>query len=290
MWDKPNVLNWIANVLFAISFVLFLYASLYVVVHLPIFPLREVRVEGELKHVTREQVKLISSRYLQGNFFTVNLVKTREAFEKLPWARKVSIRRRWPSSLEVVIEEHQALARWGNIALVNTHGELFHAASDADLPVFYGPGDGVKEVAEHFGEFSELIAPSTMKVTEITLTPRRSWQVTTNTGMVISLGRESMEMRLARFMQVYKKTYAGLKGNLSYVDLRYPSGFAVRSPTALAAFKQAALAAAPKEEKEPIAHKAKPDDAKKEPGKKTAVNKEAIKKNIKTDLVKKAKA
>ena len=131
MWDKPNILNWIANVLFAISFVLFLYGALNLVVHLPIFPLNEVRVEGELKHVTREQVKMIASRYLQGNFFTVNLVKTREAFEKLPWARNVSVRRRWPNRLEVVIEEHQALARWGNIALVNTHGELFHAASDA---------------------------------------------------------------------------------------------------------------------------------------------------------------
>ena len=94
MWDKPNILNWIANALFAIAFLLFLYGTLFEVVHLPIFPLNEVRVEGELHHVTREQVKMISSRYLQGNFFTVNLVKTRQAFEKLPWARNVSVRRR----------------------------------------------------------------------------------------------------------------------------------------------------------------------------------------------------
>ncbi len=235
MWDKPNILNWIANVLFAFAFVLFMYGALFIVVHLPIFPLNEVVVEGELKHVTGEQVKLISSRYLQGNFFTVNLVKTREAFEKLPWARTVSVRRRWPNRLEVVIEEHKALARWGSIGLVNTHGEMFHAASDSDLPVFYGPGDSVKEVAEHYSEFGELILPTNMKLTEVTLTPRRSWQVTTNTGMVISLGHEDTGMRLARFMQVYSKTYAWLNGDLRYVDLRYPSGFAVRSRMTLAA-------------------------------------------------------
>ena len=180
MWDKPNILNWIANAFFAIALVLFIYGAVFVIVHLPIFPLNEVRVEGELKHVTREQVKLISSRYLQGNFFTMNLVKTRQAFEKLPWARTVSVRRRWPNRLEVTIEEHAALARWGNVALVNTHGELFHAASDADLPVFYGPGDGVKEVAKYYSEFSGLIMPANLKLTEITLTPRRSWQVTAN--------------------------------------------------------------------------------------------------------------
>ena len=104
MWDKPQILNWVANALYAVAFILFMYAALFTVVHLPIFPLREIRVEGELKHVTREQVKLIASHYLQGNFFTVNLVKTREAFQKLPWARNVSVRRRWPNGLEVVIE------------------------------------------------------------------------------------------------------------------------------------------------------------------------------------------
>ena len=283
MWDKPNILNWIANVLFAFAFVLFMYGTLFVVVHLSIFPLNEVRVEGELKHVTREQVKLISSRYLQGNFFTVNLVKTREAFEKLPWARTVSVRRRWPNRLEVMIEEHQALARWGNIALVNTHGELFHAASDADLPVFYGPGDGVKEVAEHYGEFGKLILPMKMKLTEIALTPRRSWQVTTNTGMVISLGREKMDMRLARFIQVYSKTYAGLKGDLKYVDLRYPSGFAVRSPMALAAFKPVPVATVLKEQN--LSHGK--SEVKKDADKKLSAKKEQAKKDIKKPEVKK---
>lgn len=293
MWDKPNILNWIANVLFGVAFMIFLYGTLYVVVHLPIFPLNEVRVDGDLKHVTREQVKMIAGRYLQGNFFTVDLLKTREAFEKLPWARNVSVRRRWPNRLEVVIEEHQALARWGNIALVNTHGELFHAASDADLPVFYGPGDGVKEVAEHYGEFSELIAPANLKLNEVTLTPRRSWQVTTNTGMVISLGREKMDMRLSRFMQVYRKTYAGLKGNLNYVDLRYPSGFAVRSPMALAAFKPVAAAVETKDIKAPGPSKAKNEPVKKDANKKAPAKKEQSKKEIKskkTNEMKKLKA
>src|SRR5688572_17129573 len=146
MWDKPRLLNWFANLLYAMSVVLMLYALVFVVVHLPIFPIREVKVDGQLAHVNREQIRLIVARHLKGNFFTLDLIKTRNAFEKLPWAREVSVRRRWPDKLEVKIEEHQALARWGNIALVNTHGELFQAATDADLPVFYGPGDGVMEV------------------------------------------------------------------------------------------------------------------------------------------------
>ena len=230
MWDKPQVLNWIANLLFGLATVLMLYGVIYVVVHLPIFPLREVRVEGSLNHVTREQLKLIVSRHLQGNFFTLDLVKARDAFEKLPWARSVSLRRRWPDRLEVVVDEHQELARWGNIALVNTYGELFHAASDEDLPVFYGPGEGVAEVAKKYGEYSGLLAGTGMKVTQLVLTPRRAWQIQTDNGIVIELGREDMENRLVKFASVYQQTLSKLGVSFAYADLRYPNGFAVRRP------------------------------------------------------------
>lgn len=112
MWDKPTVLNWIANLLFALSIVAMLYMALYAVVHSSLFPLNEVKVEGELQHVNREQVKLIVEKHLRGNFFTLDLVEARNVFEKLPWARKVSVRRRWPDRLDVTIEEHVAMARW----------------------------------------------------------------------------------------------------------------------------------------------------------------------------------
>lgn len=230
MWDKPQVLNWIANFLFALAAVLMLYGALFVVVHLPIFPIRQVRVDGSLDHVTREQIKLIVSRHLQGNFFTLDLEQARSSFEKLPWARSVSVRRRWPDRLEVTVEEHRELARWGNIALVNTYGELFHAASDSDLPVFYGPGDGVHEVAEHYGKYSQVLATAGMRVSELVLTPRRAWQIRTDKGMVIELGREQMDERLEKFADVYQGTLSKLGVAVRYADLRYPNGFAVRKP------------------------------------------------------------
>ncbi len=230
MWDKPHALNTIASFLFALAFVMCLYTALYVVVHLPIFPLREVKVEGELQHVTREQVKLIVSRYIQGNFFTLDLSTTRDAFQKLPWARKVSVRRRWPDSLQVVVEEHKELARWSNVALVNTYGELFHAASDSDLPVFFGPADGVAEVAQHYASFSESLAQTGMKIGELALTSRRAWQIKTDSNLTIELGREDMETRLAKFAYVYSTSLANVGAAMRYADLRYPNGFAVRKP------------------------------------------------------------
>jgi cell division septal protein FtsQ len=104
--------------------VLGLYAVFLLVIHLPAFPLREVRVLGDLSHVTREQVEATTRRHLAGNFFTVDIAGTRRAFERLPWVRRVEVRRRLAvTGLHVFLEEHVALARWGDSALVNTHGE-----------------------------------------------------------------------------------------------------------------------------------------------------------------------
>lgn len=231
MWDNARLLNQIANALFALSAVVVLYALLFTVIHLPIFPLHVVKVNGHLNHINREQIQLIVAKNLQGNFFTLDLIKMRDAFEKTPWARHVSLRRRWPDKLEVSIEEHVALARWDNFALVNTHGELFHAASGSDLPIFDGPGDGVKEVTSHYGAFNQALKMVQLEIASLRLTPRRAWQITTTHGMVIELGREEMQSRLERFVKVYRTTLAGLNKEITYVDLRYPNGFAVRKPS-----------------------------------------------------------
>jgi cell division protein FtsQ len=198
-----------------------------------------VVVEGQLNHVNREQVKLIVAKHLKGNFFTLDLIKARNAFKKLPWARNVSLRRRWPDKLEVVIEEHQALARWGNVALVNTHGELFYAATNKELPIFLGPGDGVIEVASQYMEVSKSLKMADLTIATLALSPRRAWQVTTANGMVIELGRVDVAARLDKFVRVYRNTIASLNMKVVYADLRYPNGFAVRKPVAAGAIRTA---------------------------------------------------
>lgn len=227
MWDQPTWLNWLANLLFSIAGLLLAYAVLFFTLHLPIFPVKEVQVTGNLRHVNQAQIQLIMRKYLKGNFYTVDLQRTRTAFEKLPWARKVSVRRQWPDTLVVHIEEHRALARWGTIALVNQHGELFQAASDAPLPVFYGPGDAVKEVAIGYRSFVKILAATPLKIQQLHLSRRRAWEMVTEDGRQMMLGREAVNRRLAQFVAVYKQQASIAASPWRYADLRYPNGFAL---------------------------------------------------------------
>ncbi len=230
VWDRPEILNAIAGALCAAAGLLGVYAALHYAVRLPAFQLREVRVVVGLGHVTSDQVEAIVKRELKGNFFTLDMAVCRAAFEKLPWVRKVKLRRQWPDRLEVALEEHLPLARWGGAALVNTHGELFAAAYDEKLPLFVGDQASVKEIAIQYAYFLRSLAAIRQAPVQVQLSPRRAWRVRLKSGLVIELGRENIESRLERFIAVYDRTLGTLQRRLDYVDLRYRDGFAVRIP------------------------------------------------------------
>jgi len=230
MWDKPQVLNWLANLLIGLASLLFLYAAMLVVVNSPLFPVRQIRVEGKLSHVTKEQLQYIVRNELKGTFFTLDLDHTRASFEKLPWVRQVNLHRRWPDRLEVTIEEHVALARWGSIALLNTYGERFDAASSDALPVLEGPDGSESEMARGYLGFRDQLSAINRKPSHIWLSARRAWRVELDHGLTVEIGRENIDARLARFVDAYPHTLASMGDAVQYVDLRYPNGFAVRMP------------------------------------------------------------
>jgi cell division protein FtsQ len=230
MWDRQDILNGISNALFAAAALLIAYATVHYAVRLPAFPLHEVRITHELAHVTSDQIEAIVGHELQGNFFTLDLERARAGFEKLPWVRNVNVRRQWPDRLEVTLEEHVPLGRWGNAALVNTYGEPFAAAYDGRLPLFVGPPGSAKEIAIQYGYFQRSLGAIGLAPVQVQVSARRAWQVRLASGITLELGRENIEARLDRFISVYDRTVGRLQRRLTYVDLRYPNGFAVGIP------------------------------------------------------------
>ncbi len=230
MWHNPGALNRISDLLFTLAILLVVYGVMHVVVHQPVFALREVRVEGTLAHVTSEQIEAIAKRELKGNFFTLKLAAARSSFETLPWVRRVEVRRQWPDRLDIKLEEHLPLARWGSAALVNSHGEVFRAAYDGKLPLFVGPDGAAKEVAIQYDYFRRSLAAIGKIPQRVQVSPRRAWQVQLEDGLTLELGRDQVEARLARFVAAYDRTLGQLGRRIDYVDLRYANGFAVRIP------------------------------------------------------------
>jgi cell division protein FtsQ len=230
MWDNAPLLRSIANALFGLSLVLVLYGAVRYVLRLPVFPLRAVELTAAPQRVSTELLEKVVREQVSGNFFTVDLERTRQAFEKLPWVRKVSVRRRFPWSLEVEVEEQVALATWNGKELVNTHGEVFSGVAEQALPSFIGQPDASAQVAQTYGELNATLQPMRQQILQISLSPRFAWQVKLDNGMVLELGREEMQQRLKRFVAVYPYSLAGMSHPVNHVDLRYRNGFAAYQP------------------------------------------------------------
>lgn len=228
MWDNAALLKSLANMLTACSMLAALYGAAYYIVHLPgLFPLRSVYLNVAPQRVNVQEVLAVARNEVRGNFFTVDIEQLRQSLERLPWVRSVTIRREFPDRLAVQLEEHQALARWNGTTLVNTHGEVFAASSEEPLPDFIGQAGDSNEAAQRYGEFSGQLAALNLQVTQLAVSPRHAWQLRLSNGMVLELGREEMQQRLARFVAVYPYSLAAQAGSVRYVDLRYRNGFAV---------------------------------------------------------------
>jgi cell division protein FtsQ len=230
MWDNAPLLRSLANALFGASLVLLLYGVTRYVLQLPVFPLRAVELTAMPQRVPEEAIAKTVREQVSGNFFTVDLDRTRQAFEKLPWVRKVSVRRKFPWSLEVEIEEQVTLAHWNGTELVNTHGEVFAGKVEEELPAFIGQPDSSLQVTQMYAELSKALEPIGQRIVQISLSPRYAWQVKLDGGLVLELGREEVQQRMARFVAVYPYSLAPMARSVRRVDLRYRNGFAAYLP------------------------------------------------------------
>jgi len=235
MWDNEVLLRNIANMLLACSLFAVLAGAGYYLMNLPgLFPLHNVSLNTTPRNVVPEKVLQVLRAESQGNLITVDIDRLRRSMEKLPWVRSVKIRREFPDSLTVQIEEHQALARWNDSELVNLQGEVFAADYEQALPRFFGPEGESAEVTRRYADFSQQLDTLDLHVTQLVLSPRHAWQIRLSSGVVLELGREDVQQRLERFVAVYPYSLQtendgnGAKGRLAYVDLRYRNGFSVR--------------------------------------------------------------
>lgn len=216
---------------YALTFITFIFLC-YQLMTSSNFPINEIGIKGEYENVNKSQVDLIKNKYIKKNFFAVNLEETRGAFKKLPWIRDVSIRRDWNKfGLLVEIESHKPIARWSNRGLVNSYGEIFHAAYEDNLPLFVGPDEFVEEMSVKYYQINKILEKELMQIGTISLSNRLSWEIYTNNNMRFFLGKENgnnIVKKLNALIENYQFILSESKSRIEYVDLRYKDGFAVK--------------------------------------------------------------
>jgi cell division protein FtsQ len=194
------------------------------------FPLSVVEVKGDFRYLGKQQLQEAVAPYATGGFFTVDVAAIRSAAEALPWVHKASVKRVWPETLRLQIEEQQPVARWGEQGFLNKGGEPFvprQAAVSLQLPLLAGPDGHELKVLENYQRVSKTLAPLGVKVTRMELDNRRAWHLQLDDAVLLELGRADDWQRLQRFVRAWPVVFAGRQDALQRVDLRYSNGFSV---------------------------------------------------------------
>jgi cell division protein FtsQ len=204
----------------------------------PVFSLKAVRIDSEVAHSNAVTLRANVLPKLTGNFFTLDLVRARAAFESVPWVRQAVVRREFPDSLRVTLQEHQAVAFWGPEAdarLVNSFGEVFEVnqgdVEAEDLPLLNGPTGQAALVLTGYRLIGPLLEQLDTSLTRLELTGRGSWRGWLEGGAVIEMGQGSpaeIQARVRRFVATVTQTASKFGRDLESADLRYGNGYAIK--------------------------------------------------------------
>ena len=194
------------------------------------WPLRTLRVQGELVRVDESELRATVLPHARSGFFAVDLDRIQADVAALPWVDQAAVRKHWPDVLEVKLSEHRPFAHWGEDRLLSEKGRLFPAGMDRvppGLPRLDGPVARVPDVVAIYNEARERLATQG-GVRGVALDRRGSWSLTLRDGTEVVLGRNDPQARLARFAPLLPRLVAQHPGRrLVRADLRYTNGFAL---------------------------------------------------------------
>ena len=239
-WDV-KLMHVTGSCMFALLSLGIVFMVFWVAVHLPVFNLVGITVEGEVDHNNATTLRANVTTRMTGNFFTADLTQVQHAFEGVPWVRLAVVQREFPNRLRVTLQEHRPVAYWGDeneSRLLNMYGEVFEAnladLENEKIPRLKGPDSESQLVWKMYQALVPRFRALQLDLGNLELTERGSWRAYLKQGAVIELGRGDVEEVTAR-MQRVDQTLLGVVQklgkklqSLQSMDLRHDNGYAIR--------------------------------------------------------------
>lgn len=236
-----RLMQWTSLSLFGLACVFCVASGIGWLLRHPVFSIQSITVKGNVTHSNVVTLRANVLPQLTGNFFTLNLLQARQAFEQIPWIRSALVRREFPNRLSVTLDEFQPVALWGfegDGKFLSVEGAIFEVNADDvesdSLPLLKGPESQAKTVLEMYKFLKPMLAKMDMALDRLELSQRGSWTAQLASGATIELGHGTQQ-EISDRLQLFFKTltqvasrYGRTVTSLLSADLRYDNGYALR--------------------------------------------------------------
>ena len=192
--------------------------------------IKYVRVEGTFQHIAKIKIKQVLKGQMNNGLYNANLQNIQQSVVQLPWVKNVKIKRVWPDTINIRINEQAPIARWSSTDLINKDGDLFRP-TDINrfdhLPMISGHTGNKKKLLQIMDDLIIVLKGKKMKLTEFRVSDRRAWYLTLQRGIELKLGRNEPFKKLQLFLKTLPLLGEEQIKKITVVDLRYPNGYAV---------------------------------------------------------------
>jgi len=194
-------------------------------------PFRHIEIITKEAHLKPARLQKVALKNLRGGFFSLKVGALKQGLLAFPWVAKISLRRHWPDTLTVIVTEKKPVARWGEKGLMDDQGQVFFPSVETipkDLPILKGPIGENKKILINYQKIRDASALLGLSIRSLEVSPRLSYRVVLSNGLVIIVGRQNIVQRFNRIVQLYPRLIGQKNAQVSYVDLRYPNGVAIK--------------------------------------------------------------
>ena len=234
-------LNVLTHSLFGLFILLLILCGFQYVIKNHVKSIDALTIRGDIVHNDISSISDSISKNIYGNFYNLNLEKTKQIFESTPWISNAVVKRVYPNHVEVTLSEFKSKAIWGapeDMRLVDEAGKVFEVGVHEDvhesLPQLIGPEGQGKLMLKMYKDVSSALQPLKATLQKLELNARGSWVATLDSGAIIELGRGNtvnVVDGIHKFSMSVEKMLTKLNKkslDIQYVDLRHSDGYALR--------------------------------------------------------------
>ncbi len=203
-----------------------LYGAYVLVVDRNLFTVARVEVEGDLHHITADEVRGLAAVSEGDNLFHIPMTEVQHRVSAHPWVAEVAVRRKLPHRLWIYVTEREPVAVMlgKTTQYVDAKGATFPAGAEGleDLPVMTGfaealPEDLTKAIAL-MASYQRHALAAELGLSEVHFDPAQGFSVVgSQTPVMIRLGWNNFDTKLDQFQSLWPSMRTR-GGTPSYVD------------------------------------------------------------------------
>lgn len=191
-------------------------------------PVLVVDVQGEFKYLDKQIIADIVNDSLASGYLKTDLPSLHQQLLQTPWVKKVSLKRKMNSALQIQLTEHQPLAVWNDNALISSQNVLFTPAEmpeQLNIPKLSGYDYLV--AVDMYQRVSEKMPENLLPIVLFNVNYDGAISVSTNRDMQLILDVEDWQKQLERFSVLSRQALDQRLVDIQKIDMRYNNGAAV---------------------------------------------------------------